>query len=65
MIYLLCYLRIVIHFFNIYVSHIYHVLYSIILKINVSTYRIRVVSDTCIVSVHHIELKKYLLKSVN
>jgi len=43
------FLRIIVHF-SIF---IYHVSYLIIFKINVSTYQIRVVSDTRIVSVHH------------
>jgi len=42
------FLRIIIHF-SIY---IYHVSYLIIFKINISTYQIHVVSDTCIVFVH-------------
>ena len=43
------FLRIMIHF-SIF---IYHLSCPIIFKINVSTYRIRDVSDTHIVSVHH------------
>jgi len=39
---------------NIHISYIYHVSYPIIFKINVSICRIRVVSDTHIVYVHHI-----------
>jgi len=46
------FLRIIIYFFNIHISRIYYVSYPIIFKINVSTYQIRIVSDTCIVSMH-------------
>jgi len=40
-------------FFNFHISGIYQVLYPIILKINVSTYWIRVIFDTRIIYVHH------------
>ena len=57
-IYLLCFYT----FFNIHILRIYHVSYPIILKINVSTYRIRVVLDTRIVSVYHSQ--KLILESI-
>jgi len=54
------FVRIIVHF-SIF---IYHVSYPIILKINVSMYQIRVVSDTRIVSVSHkleeIKSRKYI-----
>jgi len=50
-IYLLCFQELLYTLFNIHISRIYHV--SCSFKINVSTYQIRVVSNTRIISVYH------------
>jgi len=45
-------LRIIVYFL-IFIYHVFITSYLIILKINVSTYQIRIVLDTRIVSVYH------------